>query len=199
MKKLLSTLLAAVPALALGATSTWSIDASHSTTTFAVRHLVISTVRGEFTKTSGAVTIDDKDVAKSSVEATIDASTISTREAKRDEHLKSPDFLDTAKYPTITFKSTKVAKAGKDKLKVTGDLTLHGVTKPVVLDIATSPEVKGMFGETRRGFSATTKISRKAFGVAFDKMVEAGPVVGDEVTVVLDIEAVKDQPKAAQN
>jgi polyisoprenoid-binding protein YceI len=199
MKKLLSTLLAAVPALALGATSTWSIDASHSTTTFAVRHLVISTVRGEFTKTTGAVTIDDKDVAKSAVEATIDANTISTREVKRDEHLKSPDFLDTAKYPTITFKSTKVEKAGKDKLKVAGDLTLHGVTKPVVLDIATSPEVKGMFGETRRGFSATTKISRKAFGVAFDKVVEAGPVVGDEVTVVLDIEAVKDQPKAAQN
>ena len=199
MKKLLSMLLAAVPALALGATTSWSIDASHSTTGFAVRHLVISTVRGEFTKTTGAVTIDDKDVTKSTVEATIDASTISTREAKRDDHLKSPDFLDTAKYPTITFKSTKVAKAGKDKLKVTGDLTLHGVTKPVVLDVSTSPEVKGMFGETRRGFSATTKISRKAFGVAFDKMVEAGPVVGDEVTVSLDLEAVKDQPKAAQN
>jgi len=199
MKKLLATLLAAVPALALAAPSTWNIDPAHSTTAFTVRHLVISTVRGEFTKTGGTVKLDDADVAKSTVEATIDAATISTRELKRDNHLRSPDFLDTAQYPTITFKSTKVEKDGKDKLKVAGDLTLHGVTKPVVLEVATSSEVKGMSGETRRAFSASTKISRKEFGVAFNKAVEAGPVVGDEVTVLLDLEVVKDQPKAAQN
>src|SRR5919198_2009513 len=187
MKKILASLLALAlaPALALAATSDWNIDASHSTAGFAVKHLVISQVRGEFSKFSGKLVLDEKDVTTSTVEATIDVNSITTKVADRDAHLKSPDFFDAAKYPTITFKSTKVGKAGKDKLKVTGDLTLHGVTKPVVLDIATSPEVKGMFGETRRGFSATTKISRKAFGVAFDKVVEAGAVVGGEGTFVL--------------
>jgi polyisoprenoid-binding protein YceI len=120
--------------------------------------------------------------------------------ADRDAHLKSPDFFDAAKYPTITFKSTKVTKAGKDKLKIAGDLTLHGVTKPVTLDVSTTgAEVKGMFGETRRGFSATTRISRKEFGLTWNKVVEAGPAVGDEVTIALEIEAVKDQPKSASN
>jgi polyisoprenoid-binding protein YceI len=199
MKKLLAMLLAAAPALALAGEATWNIDASHSTTAFTVRHLVISTVRGEFTKTSGTVKLDDADATRSSVEATIDAATISTREPKRDDHLRSPDFLDTAKYPTITFRSTKVQKAGKDKLAVAGDLTLHGVTKPVVLEVTTSPEVKGMMGETRRAFSASTKLSRKDFGVAFNKAVEAGPVVGDEITVLLDLEVVKEQPKSAKN
>jgi polyisoprenoid-binding protein YceI len=124
---------------------------------------------------------------------------VNTKVADRDAHLKSPDFFDVAKYPSITFKSTKVAKAGKDALKVTGDLTLHGVTKPVVLDVTTSPEVKGMYGETRRAFAATTKISRKDYGLTWNKLVEAGPAVGDEVTIALDLELVKDQPKSASN
>lgn len=197
MKKLLSTLLALTPALALAGTSTWTVDPAHSTAGFAVKHLVISTVRGEFTKLSGAIQLDEADVTRSSVEATLDVNSIETRVPDRNAHLKSPDFFDAAKYPTITFKSKKVAKAGKDRLKVTGDLTMHGVTRPVVLDVATSPEVKGMSGETRRGFSATTKLDRKDYGLTWNHAVEAGPVVGDEVTITLEIEAVKDAPKTA--
>jgi len=160
---------------------------------------VISNVRGEFGAYQGKLILDEADVTKSAVDASIDVNSLSTKVADRDAHLKSPDFFDVAKYPTITFKSTKVAKAGKDRLKVTGDLTLHGVTKPVVLDVSTSPEVKGMFGETRRAFAATTKIDRKDFGLTWNKLVEAGPAVGDEVTVTLDLELVKDQPKTASN
>ncbi|GEJ56004.1 YceI family protein [Anaeromyxobacter diazotrophicus] len=197
MKKLLASLLALSPALALAATSHWSVDPSHSQVGFAVKHLVISNVRGEFTKYQGQVALDEADVAKSTVEASIDVSSISTKNADRDAHLKSPDFFDAARYPAMTFKSTKVRKAGPDKLEVTGDLTLHGVTRPVVLDVATTPEVKGMYGETRRGFAATTKISRKEFGLTWNKAVEAGPAVGDEVAIALDLEAVKDQPKTA--
>jgi polyisoprenoid-binding protein YceI len=199
MKKILASLLALAPALTLAATSDWNIDASHSSAGFAVKHLVISQVRGEFSKFSGKLVLDEKDVTKSTVEASIDVNSITTKVADRDAHLKSPDFFDAANHPNITFKSTNVAKAGKDKLKVTGELTLHGVTKPVTLEVATSPEVKGMFGETRRGFSASTKINRKDFGLTWNKVVEAGPAVGDEVTIALDIEAVKDQPKSASN
>src|SRR4051794_6096578 len=165
MKQLLAAVLAAAPLLAAAAPSTWNVDASHSQVGFAVKHLVISTMRGEFTKYSGVAKLDDADLTRSSVEVSIEANSIDTRVADRDGHLRSPDFLDTAKFPTITFKSTKVAAAGKDKLAVTGDLTLHGVTKPVVLDVTTSPEVKGMFGETRRGFAAQAKVSRKEFGL----------------------------------
>jgi polyisoprenoid-binding protein YceI len=198
-KKMLASLLvlAAAPAAALA--GDWNVDATHSTAGFAVKHLVISQVRGEFSKFTGKVALDEKDVTRSTVDATIDVDSITTKVADRDAHLKSADFFDAAKYPTITFKSTKVAQAGKDRLKVTGDLTLHGVTKPVTLDVATSPAVKGMYGETRRAFAATTRISRKEFGLAWNKLVEAGPAVGDEVAIALDIEAVKDQPKSASN
>ncbi|WP_242336342.1 MULTISPECIES: YceI family protein [Anaeromyxobacter] len=197
MKKLLASLLAVAPMLALAAPAAWNVDASHSQVGFAVKHLVISTVRGEFTKYSGVAQLDDADPARSTVEVTIDANSIDTRVADRDAHLKSPDFLDAAKYPAITFKSAKVTKAGKDKLKVAGDLTLHGVTKPVTLDVTTSPEVKGMYGETRRAFSAVTKISRKDYGLSWNKLVEAGPAVGDEIAITLDVELVKDAPKSA--
>ena len=197
MKKLLVSLLSIAPVLASAATSNWNIDASHSQVGFAVKHLVISNVRGEFGGYQGKLVLDDSDVTKSTVETTIDVNTINTKVADRDAHLKSADFFDVAKYPSITFKSTKVAKAGKDGLKVTGDLTLHGVTRPVVLDVSTSPEVKGMYGETRRAFAATTKISRKDYGLTWNKLVEAGPAVGDEVTIALDLELVKDQPKTA--
>jgi polyisoprenoid-binding protein YceI len=197
MKKLLAALASAAPLLASAAPAAWNVDASHSHVGFAVKHLVISTVRGEFTKYQGVAKLDDADVARSSVEVTIDSSSIDTRVADRDGHLRSPDFLDTARYPTITFKSTKVAAAGKNQLAVTGDLTLHGVTKPVVLDVTTSPEVKGMFGETRRAFAAQTKVSRKVFGLVWNKLVEAGPAVGDELAITLDVELVKDAPKTA--
>jgi polyisoprenoid-binding protein YceI len=197
MKKLLSAALALAPALALAAPSTWTLDASHSSAGFAVKHLVISTARGTFTAVSGKLVLDEADLARSTVEATIDVNSIDTQVPDRDAHLKSPDFFDVAKYPTITFKSTKVAETGKDGLKVTGDLTMHGVTRPVTLDVTASPEVKGLYGETRRGYSATTKLNRKDFGLAWNKMVEAGPAVGDQVTITLDLEVVKDQPKTA--
>jgi polyisoprenoid-binding protein YceI len=198
MKTLALALFAALaPSLALAGPGTWNVDASHSQVGFAVKHLVISTVRGQFGAYQGKVVLDEADVTKSSVEATIDVNSIDTRVADRDAHLKGPDFFDAAKHPSITFKSTKVASAGKDQLKVTGDLTLHGVTKAVTLDVSTSPEVKGMYGETRRAFAATTRISRKDYGLTWNKVIEAGPAIGDEVTISLDLEVVKDQPKAA--
>lgn len=199
MKKLVTLLaLSLAPALALAAESTWNLDASHSNAGFAIRHLVVSTVRGNFTRFTGTLKLDEADVTKSTVEATIDVASVDTRVADRDAHLRSPDFFDVAKHPTMTFRSTRVVAAGKDKLAVTGDLTLHGVTRPVTLEVATSPEVKGMFGETRRAFAATGKISRKDFGLTWSKAVEAGPVLGDEVTLTLEIEAVKDQKTASK-
>ena len=190
MKKLAAVLAAALlPALALAAPSTYKPDPAHSTVGFSVKHLVVTTVRGTFAKYDVTIAVDDADVTKSSVEATIDANSIDTREPKRDGHLKSPDFFDTAKYPTLTFKSTKVEKAGAG-LNVTGDLTLHGVTKPVVLAVTMTPDIKGM-GDVRRAFSATTKINRKDFGLNWNKAVEAGPIVGDEVTIELELESVK--------
>ncbi len=183
-----AALLWAVPALAVA--STWNLDPAHTAATFTVRHLVISNVRGEFRMTSGVVTLDDQDVTRSKVEATIEVASLDTREPKRDEHLRSADFFDAAKYPTLTFKSTKVEKAG-DGLKVTGDLTIRGVTRPVTLDAAVTPEIKDPGGNTRRGFSARGKINRKDFGVSWSKLVEAGPVVGDEVSIEIEAEAVK--------
>ncbi|BDG09130.1 YceI family protein [Anaeromyxobacter paludicola] len=196
-KTLAAAALLAAPLLALAAPEPWSIDASHSTTSFSVKHLVVSRVRGEFGKTSGTIALDPADPARSKVEATIDATTVNTREPKRDEHLKSADFLDVAKYPSITFRSTKVAAKGKDHLAVTGELTLHGVTRPVTLDVTASPEVKGMYGETRRAYTATARIERKDFGLTWNKAIEAGPVIGDQVDISIDVEAVKDVPKTA--
>jgi polyisoprenoid-binding protein YceI len=197
--KRLALALALLPGLALAQATTWNIDPSHTHSGFTIRHLVISNVRGEFGKTTGTIKLDEKDVTRSSVEATIDASTINTREAKRDEHLKSPDFFDVAKYPTITFKSTKVEKRSEGKLAVTGDLTMHGVTRPVVLDVVgPTPEIKGMMGETRRAVAASTEIDRKDFGLTWSKTVEAGPVVGDKVKIEIEAELVKaDGQKAA--
>jgi polyisoprenoid-binding protein YceI len=199
MKKLLAALLAAAPALTFAAPTSWAVDPSHSHVGFAVKHLVVSTVRGEFGSYSGKIQLDESDVTKSSVEAAIDVNSIDTRVADRDTHLKSPDFFDAANHPQMTFKSTRVKKAGKDRLEVAGDLTLRGVTKPVTLAVVTTPEVKGMSGEARRGFSATTKINRKDFGLAWSKAVEAGPVVGDEIAISLDLEVVRDAPKTASN
>ena len=183
--------LAFAPALARADVSTWNIDPAHTMAGFSVKHLVISTVRGEFGKTTGVLHLDDTDVTKSSVEATIDTTTVNTRIADRDNHLKSPDFFDVAKYPTITFKSTKVVKA-HGHLEVTGDLTLKGVTRPVTLPVTgPTPEIKDPGGNLRRGIQATGKISRKEFGLLWNKVVEAGPVVGDEVAIEIDAEVVK--------
>ena len=196
MKRLFAVAIALAPALALAEPSSWKIDANHTDAQFAVRHLVVSTVRGHFGKTTGTVVMDDGNVAASRVEATVDVNTIDTRVPARDAHLKSPDFFDAARHATMTFRSSKVERRGEDALDVTGDLTIRGKTRPVVLHVTYSKPIKGAMGEDRRGFSATTKISRKDFGLNWSKMVEAGPVVGDDVQITIDAEATRDQAKA---
>jgi polyisoprenoid-binding protein YceI len=182
-----------VAAPVLAAPETFDIDSTHSSTQFAVKHMVYATVRGGFGKTAGHLVVDKQDWSKSSIEATIDATTIDTRDAKRDGHLKSPDFLDVAQYPTITFKSSKVEPAGPGKLKVAGNLTIRGVTKPAVLEVdGPSPEFKDPWGNQRSSATARTKINRKDFGVNWSQNLDTGgAVVGDEVDIVIDIEAVK--------
>jgi len=188
----ISTLIAlALPAFTFA--STWTIDPDHSNVGFKVKHLMVSNVKGNFDKHTGIVDINDKDITKSKVEVTIDTASINTNVQKRDEHLRSADFFDVAKYPTMTFVSKKVAKAGKDRLKVTGDLTLHGVTKQVVLDVEQlSRESKDPWGNIRRGTTATTKIDRKDFGLTWNKGLETGGViVGDEIAITLEIELIR--------
>ena len=188
----ISTMIAlAVPALALA--TTWTIDPDHSNVGFKVRHLMVSNVKGSFDKYTGTVDINDKDITKSKVEVSIDTSSINTNVQKRDDHLRSADFFDVAKYPTMTFVSKKVTRSGEDKLKVTGDLTLHGVTKEVVLDVeGPSKESKDPWGSIRKGATATTKINRKDFGLVWNKALETGGVaVGEEVTITLEIEMIK--------
>jgi polyisoprenoid-binding protein YceI len=181
----------ALPALA--SATTWNIDPDHSNVGFKVRHLMVSNVKGSFEKHTGVVTINDKDITKSKVDVSIDTASVNTNVAKRDDHLRGADFFDVTKYPTMTFVSKKVAKAGKGKLKVTGDLTLHGVTKEVVLDVdALSKESKDPWGNTRSGTVATTKINRKDFGLVYNAVLETGGVaVGEEVTINLEIEMIK--------
>ena len=170
----------------------WNIDGTHSSATFKVRHLGISNVTGGFQKLSGALTLDEADVTKSTVEAVIDATSLDTGDPKRDEHLKSPDFFDVAAHPTITFKSKKVEKAGEGKLKVTGDLTMRGVTKEVILDVTGPLAPVTAFGGLRSGVSATTTINRQDFGVAWSKLMEGGGlVVGNDVAVSIDLELVQ--------
>jgi polyisoprenoid-binding protein YceI len=177
---------------AKAANTTWTIDPAHSAARFAVRHLTISTVHGEFHNVKGAVIMDDSDITKSTVDVTIDTTTVDTQEPGRDKDLKSPNFFDVEKFPVITFKSTRVEKAGAGKLRVTGDLTLHGVTKSVVLDVEgpTTP-IKDPWGNQRAAASATTKINRQEFDVKWSrKMDNGGLVVGDEVSISIEIEMV---------
>lgn len=177
---------------------TWQIDPAHSAAQFSVRHLGISTVRGGFTKLSGTVQYDPADVTKSSIDATIDASSIDTRVQSRDNDLRGPNYFDVQKYPTITFKSKRVEKAGDGKLKVIGDLTIHGTTKEVTLDVdgpsspIANPEQMG--GGQRMGASATTKISRNEFGVS-----GGGKMIGDDINITLDIEMVHKNAGAAKS
>jgi polyisoprenoid-binding protein YceI len=180
--------------------SDWEIDPTHSNAQFSVRHMMVSTVRGQFGKVTGTVNLDDKDLTHSKVQVTIDASSVDTREPKRDTHLKSPDFFDVAKYPNITFTSTKVEKGAKGKLKVTGDLTMHGVTKPVVLAVDTpSAAIKNPWGKNVRGTSATATINRKDWGLGWNKALEAGGVlVGDEVQIQIDAELTEKAPEHAK-
>src|ERR1039457_6215688 len=199
MKRIIASMsaLIALSLPVLAAAATWNIDPDHSNISFKVKHLMVSNVKGNFDKHTGTVEINDKDITKSKVQVTIDTNSINTSVQKRDEHLRSADFFDVAKYPTMTFVSKEVAKAGNDKLKVTGDLTIHGITKEVVLDVdPISNESKDPWGSIRRGTSASTKINRKDFGLVWNKALETGGVVvGDEITINLEIEMVKAQPK----
>ncbi len=173
--------------------SNWNLDAAHSTAEFKVKHMMISNVRGKFTGISGALTLDEADVTKSSVEATIDATTIDTGDAQRDAHLKSAEFFDADKFPKLTFKSASVKSKGNGELAVSGDLTIHGVTRPVVFDVEgpTAP-AKDPWGNTRVGLSGTAKINRKDFGLTWNAALETGGIlIGEEVTITLDVEFVK--------
>lgn len=171
-------------------TVTYVIDSSHSTAGFKVRHLMVSNVRGEFSGVAGTVVFDAEDSANSKVEAAIDATTIQTRDNQRDQHLKSADFFDVEKFPKITFISKKVAPVGEGEWRVVGDLSIHGVTKEVVLDVeGPTPEVKDPWGNIKIGATATTKVNRKDFGLGWNVALEAGGVlVGDEVAIQLELE-----------
>jgi polyisoprenoid-binding protein YceI len=173
--------------------STWNIDPDHSNFGFKIKHLMVSNVKGNFEKYSGVVDINEMDITKSKVEVTIDMNSVNTNVKKRDDHLRSADFFDVAKYPTMTFVSKKVTVASPDNLKVTGDLTLHGVTKEVVLDLeGPTGESKDPWGNIRKGATATTKINRKDFGLTWNQALETGGVlVGDEVNITLEVEMIK--------
>jgi polyisoprenoid-binding protein YceI len=168
----------------------WNIDTSHTTAQFSVRHMMVSTVRGHFQGVTGTLTLDESDVTKSKVEVSIDASTIDSRDAKRDEHLKSADFFDVANSPTITFSSTKVTKKSEGHLLVEGALTMRGVTKPVTLEVeGLTPAFKNPWGQIVRGAHAQTKVNRKDWNLNWNVALEAGGIlVAEEVKLDLDVE-----------
>jgi polyisoprenoid-binding protein YceI len=194
---LAAALTAAISFPASAATTVWQIDPAHTAAGFAVKHLMISTVRGQFKGVTGTVTWDDQDVGKSSIDVTIDATTVDTSEPMRDKDLKSEKFFDVAKYPTITFKSKKIENVSAGKLKVTGDLTIHGITKEAVLDVeGPSNAVKDPWGNTRVAASATTKVNRQDYGVKWNANIDGGGVVvGDDVNITIDLEMTKKVPK----
>ena len=176
----------------------WNIDTSHSQVNFSAKHMGIMTVRGHFNEVQASIDFNEDDFTASSVEATIDAASLATNDAKRDEHLRSADFLDVANYPTITFKSTGIERAAHDRYAMTGDLTLHGVTRPVTLDVVYSGQIKDPWGNSRAGFSAEGAINRKDWGLGFNAVLETGGlVVSEEVKLALEVEAVKPAAVAA--
>lgn len=172
--------------------ATWNLDKSHSAAGFSVRHLMISNVRGQFSELSGTLKYDPDRIEDSSVSVTFPAATVNTHEPNRDTHLKSADFFEVEKYPEITFNSTSWQHKNDDELLVNGDLTIHGVTRPVVLTVEHTPVVKDPWGGTRIGFSGTTKVNRKDFGLSYGTLIEAGHVaVAEEVKITLEAEFVK--------
>lgn len=179
------------PAYALA--SSWTIDPAHTSVGFKIRHMMITNVRGEFSDVKGTAEFNAADITKSSIEITIQAASIDTGVARRDAHLRSADFFDVEKFPTLTFRSTKVTQISKGRVQIQGDLTIHGVTREVLLEAeGPTQEIKGPGGKIRIGASATTKINRKNFGLNWNVVLEAGGVlVGEEVTITLDIELVK--------
>ena len=172
---------------------TWEMDPAHSSVQFKVRHMTVSSVKGDFSKFRGVVTIDDKDITQMKVEMSIEAASVNTDHAQRDDHLRGPDFFDVVKYPAITFVSSRVIKADGDKLKVTGDLTLHGVTREITVDVeGPTAEVRDPGGNFRRGATATAKINRRDFGLAWNKVLDSGGlVVGDEVNIYVEVELIR--------
>jgi polyisoprenoid-binding protein YceI len=173
--------------------TTWNIDPVHSVAEFKVKHMMISNVKGQFATVKGVLSLNEADLTKSHVEADIEVASINTRDAQRDTHLKSEDFFHAEKFPTLSFKSTRITRKGDGELAVTGDLTIRGVTHNVVFAVEgpTAP-AKDPWGNTRLGLSATTKINRKDFGLTWNATLEAGSIlVGDDVTITLDVQFVK--------
>jgi polyisoprenoid-binding protein YceI len=175
------------------ATATWNIDPTHSAAEFKVKHMMISNVKGHFSKISGTLSLDEANLANSRVEATIDAASIETRDPQRDAHLKSPDFFDAEKFPTLAFKSSRVTRIGNGELAVEGDLTIRGVTRKATFNVeGPTAAAKDPWGNTRVALSATTKINRKDFGLTWNTALETGGIlVGEEVTITLDVQFVK--------
>ena len=173
--------------------ATWQIDPDHSSFQFKIRHLTVSNVKGDFGKAKGVVTLDDKDISQLKVELIIDTSSVNTSHAKRDEHLRGPDFFDVVKYPTLTFISKKVIKVDANRLKAIGDLTIRGLAREITVEVeGPTPEVKDPWGSFRRGATATTKINRKDFGMTWNKVLDTGGLlVSEEVDIYVEVELVK--------
>ena len=189
-----STVLLATGALPSFAQATaWQIDPAHSAAQFTVRHLMIANVKGDFSKVTGVVNLDEKDITKSFAEVTIDTTTVNTGEPKRDAHLRSADFFDVERYSTMTFRSKRITPAGEGKFKMTGDLTIRGVTREVTFDVeGPTPAIKDPWCNARAGATATAKINRKDFNVLWNATMDGGGVVvGDEVTITVDVEMFK--------
>jgi len=183
------------PAIPQTSTTTWNIDPAHSVAEFKVKHMMISNVKGHFAKVTGRLTLDESDLTKSKVETEIEAASIETRDAQRDAHLKSADFLDVEKLPKLSFNSTRISLVRDGELTVEGDLTIHGVTRKVVFTVeGPTPPTKDPWGNTRVGVSATTKINRKDYGLTWNVALETGGIlVGEEVTITLEAEFIKAQ------
>ena len=191
LRLVLCFLLLIVPVMAHAAT--WEIDPAHASVEFRVRHLMVTWVKGTFPDVAGTVDIDETDLTKSQVNVTLGTASIDTNNAKRDEHLRSGDFFDTARYPTMTFVSKKIVAEGGLLRQVIGDLTIRGTTREVTLSVGElTPAVKDPWGKTRRGATATAEINRKDFGLTWNKAMETGGVVvGDEVKITLDVELIR--------
>jgi polyisoprenoid-binding protein YceI len=185
--------MSAIATPAVNVVTTWIVDPVHSSAEFKVKHLMISNVKGEFKGITGTLKLDNADLTKSVIDVSIDAATINTRDAQRDQHLKSPDFFDVEKFPTLTFKSNRVAKDKNGVLTVSGNLTIHGVTRLVELEVeGPSRPTKDPWGGTRLGASATTRINRKDFNLSWNTVLEAGGVViGEDVIITLEIEFIQ--------
>jgi polyisoprenoid-binding protein YceI len=170
----------------------WNLDPGHAQVNFSAKHMGIMTVRGDFTDVQATLDFNEDDFTASSVEATIQAASLMTNDSKRDDHLRSADFLDVEHYPTITFKSTRIERAAHERYRMTGDLTIHGVTRPVTLEVVYSGQIKDPWGNTRAGFSAETTFKRSDWGLNWNAVLETGGLlVSDDIKIAIEVEAVK--------